>query len=271
MGAEQVGKYSLVRRLLLPANATDKASDTQQLWHLDTKYYTTDVSVQRSIPTEEAHQLAADVQGLVLVFAANSEASFTAIKQWAEQQPSSISEIKLCVANKADAIAANHASAEQAAVMQRTGWLDAAMLWCAENQLEYIEASSINSSLDESLVLDEQQQGIHRIRQALEANYWPNLVMKQPHLNLTEPQSQNSQQSSQIADNLGTAQTSTTASSTSSQSSDGADDSFAAFQSAEEAELDQYDKMFGELRGEECRTWHAALESTPFMCSFLRL
>lgn len=245
VGAHQVGKYTLATRLLQPAIAAGKGADCQQLWHLDTKYYTTDVSLHRSHPSDQAYQLAATSQGIVLVFAADSEPSFQAVRQWAEQLPSSVGEVRLCVANKADAIADQCSSdAEQREELQRSSWLNAAMTWCAENQYEYIEACSTNTQLDKGLVWEEQQQGLHRIKQALEANYWPNLVMRQPQL--TSPH-QGCHESSCIA---ATADQDSEDGCSSSSLSDQDEHDFCHFQSAEEEQLDQFDRMFGELRGE---------------------
>lgn len=249
VGAQQVGKYSLVSRLLCPITAADKDSDKQQLWHLDTKYYTTDVSIHRLHPSQNALETAASCQGLVLVFTAETEASFSVVSQWAEQLPSTVGEIRLCVANKVDAIAlqGNDAPGQQA-MLQRSSWLDAVSVWCAENQFEYIEASSTNTQLDKDLVWEEQQQGVHRIRQALEANYWPNLSMKQPQLNHAELKPQSGQEPCLSAAGADIEQSSEAAGRFSDSCDE--DDSLNAFQSAEEAELDQFDRMFGELRGE---------------------
>ncbi|KAL0044679.1 hypothetical protein WJX82_005291 [Trebouxia sp. C0006] len=63
----------------------------------------------------------------------------------------------------------------------RSSWLQAAQLWCTDNQFEYVEASSTDRKLDESLVWDEQQQGVCRIKQALEANYWPGNTESDPN------------------------------------------------------------------------------------------
>ena len=245
VGPCQVGKYALAKRLLQPAISAEKDADGQQLWHLDTKYYTTDVSIHRSHPSDHAYQQAIDSHGIVLVFAADSEASFQAVSQWAEQLPSSAGEIKLCVANKADTIAAQHTGAcEQKVELWHSSWLTSAIMWCAENQYEYIEASSTNNQLDQQLVWEEQKQGIHRIKQALEANYWPNLVMKQPQLNHGEAPQPGNHASSQTADQ------SNEDSCSSSDLSDEEEHAFSQFQSAEEEQLDQFDRMFGELRGE---------------------
>ena len=247
LGPCQVGKYTLATRLLQPATIAEKDADCQQLWHLDTKYYTTDVCIHRSQPCDRAYEQAKDSQAIVLVFAADSESSFQMVSQWAEQLPSSACEIKLCVANKADAIAAQHIGAgEQQAELRRSSWLTSAIVWCAEKQYEFIEASSTNTQLDQRLVREGQKQGIHRIKQALEANYWPNLVMKQPKLNHAEPPQHSSRESSQTADRADQDNEDSCSSSTLSDH-DGHD--FSQLQSAEEEQLDQFDRMFGELRG----------------------
>ena len=248
VGAQQVGKYSLVSRLLHPAQALKKQSESRQSWQLDTKYYTTAVTVKRFHPSQHATEEALVSQGLLLVFDASSEASFHTVSQWAEQLPSSTGDIRLCIANRVDQLPRQQIiTAETGPNSQRDSWLQNAQLWSADNQFEYIEASSTDCKLDESLVWEEQQQGICRIKQALEANYWPDLQLKKQPQN---PASQvaSSQQFSHTAVDKGQHHSFEVASD-SSGSSEAEFDGFDAFQSADEADLDQFDKMFGELRG----------------------
>lgn len=248
VGTQQVGKYTLVGRLVHPAGTHSKQSGAKQGWQLDTKYYTAAVHIARSPPSQQACEQALTSQGLLLVFDASAEASFSAVSMWAEQLPGSVADIRLCVANKIDKIARQtDSTSEVGPELQRSNWLQAATTWCAENQFEYIEVSSTDRQLDDRLVWEEQQQGVCRVKQALEANYWPGLEMKQQS-ELPEPQAESSQGSSHTAINNGTHRCNEGASS-STGSSEADLDGFNAFQSAEEAELDQFDKMFGELRG----------------------
>jgi len=249
VGAPQAGKYSLVSCLLNPAKTLSKQSESRQIWHLDTKYYTTAVSIGRLHPAEQATEQAVLSQGLVLVFDATSEASFVAVSKWAASLPNSVGDIRLCIANRVDGLPRQPISkAEAAPDLQRSSWLQAAQQWCTDNQFEYIEASSTDRKLDESLVWDEQQQGVCRIKQALEANYWPGLEMKQQHSQPTAPNADGCQGSYQIAVTNGTCQSVETASG-SSGNTESNPNGFEDFQSADEADLDQFDTMFGELRG----------------------
>ena len=253
VGTRQVGKYTLVNQLLRPAGALSKQCQSGQLWALDTKYYTSAVKILRLQPSPEACKQATTSQGLVLVFDANSEASFLAVSAWAEQLSSLDADIRLCVANKVDELPRQHSSETRAApFLQRSSWLQAANLWCAENQFEYVEVSSTDQELDEALVWEEQQQGVFRVKQALEANYWPGLDMKnqsRPHAE-GDPRSRHTAMKS--AANL-----CAEAGSSLSGESDSDVDGFNEFQSAEEADLDQFEKMFGELRGKHTCTCSA--------------
>ncbi|KAL3158909.1 hypothetical protein ABBQ32_011624 [Trebouxia sp. C0010 RCD-2024] len=126
-------------------------------------------------------------------------------------------------------------------------------MWCAENQYEYIQVCSTNTQLDECLVWEEQQQGIHRVKQALEANYWPNLRMRQPQL---APRQQDCHEPSQfptIADHT------VEDSCSSSDLSEQGEHDCSQFQSAEE-QLDQFDRMFGELRATRDKLQHLPRE-----------
>ena len=249
VGAPQAGKYSLVSCLLNPAKTLSKQSESSQIWHLDTKYYTTAVSISRLHPAEQATEQALLSQGLVLVFDATSEASFVAVSKWAAKLPNSVGDIRLCIANRVDQLPRQpNTKAEAVPELQRSSWLQAAQLWCTDNQFEYIEASSKDRKLDESLVWDEQQQGVCRIKQALEANYWPGLEMKQHHSQAAAPYADNLQGSYQSAVTNGTWQSDETANG-SSGTTESDPNGFEDFQSADEADLDQFDTMFGELRG----------------------
>lgn len=249
VGAPQAGKYSLVSCLLSPATTLSKQSESRQIWHLDTKYYTTAVSIGRLHPAEQATEQALLSQGLVLVFDANSEASFVAVSKWAASLPKSVGDIRLCIANRVDQLPRQPITkAEAVPELQRSSWLQAAQLWCTDNQFEYVEASSTDRKVDENLVWDEQQQGVCRIKQALEANYWPGLEMKQHHPQPASPDADGCQGSSQIAVTNGMHQPDETASG-SSGNIESDSNGFEDFQSADEADLDQFDTMFGELRG----------------------
>ncbi|KAA6418025.1 MAG: hypothetical protein FRX49_12025 [Trebouxia sp. A1-2] len=256
VGAPQAGKYSLVSCLLSPAKTLSKQSEFRQIWHLDTKYYTTAVSISRLHPATQATEQALLSQGLLLVFDATSEASFVAVSKWAALLPKSVGDIRLCIANRVDQLPRQSINkAEAVPELQRSSWLQAAQLWCTDNQFEYIEASSTDRKLDENLVWDEQQQGVCRIKQALEANYWPGLEMKQHQPQPTAPDVHGCQGPSQIAVTNGTMQSAETASA-SSGNTESDPNAFEDFQSADEADLDQFDTMFGELRATRDRLQH---------------
>lgn len=248
VGAPQAGKYSLVSCLLSPAKTLSKQSESRQIWHLDTKYYTTAVIIGRLHPAEQATEQALLSQGLVLVFDATSEASFVAVSKWAASLPKSVGDIRLCIANRVDQLPRQpNTKAEVVIELQRSSWLKAAQLWCTDNQFEYVEASSADRKLDENLVWDEQQQGVCRIKQALEANYWPGLEMKPHHPQPTAPNADSCQGSYQNAVTNSTWQSDETASG-SSGNTESDTNGFENFQSADEADLDQFDTIFGELR-----------------------
>ena len=248
VGAPGVGKYTLVCRLVDPAQPHNKQSSAAQLWRLSTKYYTAEVQIKRHHPSVEAQRQADTSQGLVLVFDATSEATFLNASRWAEQLPDSAAEIRLCVANKVDQLHHQQNGVIVHPSLHRSSWLQDAAIWCTEHQFEYIEASSTDSQLDSTLVYDEQLQGVSRLRSALEANYWPGLVMKQPQLQAQPEQRSGHANGNPASTSNGIRHDSENATS-SSKESDADLEAFDSFQSAEEAELDQYEKMFGELRG----------------------
>lgn len=241
VGGAGVGKRCLLSRLLnIKEASSGQPLQQQQPWGLDTKYYRAQVLVERQLPTAKANPAAATCGGLVLVFAADQDSSFLAVKQWVEQLPSDVADVRLCVANKVDKLQ-NPRSSQQESAVQRTPMLQEAMQWCADSLFEYIEVSSTDVELDQQLVWEEQQQGVRRVKEALEAHMWPGLKMKpkqtqhgQHALPANHAGCETTQPEQSVAD-LGSA-------------SDADTGDFKAFQNAEEAEFDQLDKMFEELR-----------------------
>lgn len=249
VGESGVGKQALLSRLLHSNTSSSKQSlKQQQWWDLDTKYYTARVVVERQLPSTEANPAAATCGGLVLVFAADQASTFLAVKQWVEQLPSDVADVRLCVANKIDKLLSPDCSHQEPAV-QRSTLLQEAMQWCADSLFEYVEVSSIDVEVDQHLVWEEQPQGVQRVKEALEAHMWPGLRMKPektPQSRQTLPVSGDSafkQQDTKATHNDAQYQTQTA-----SDSSSGAAELM--LPNAEEAEFDQLDKMFDELRSE---------------------
>ena len=241
IGESGVGKDALISRVIDPSKHSAQPRD-RQLWHLDTKYYTAQVWIEQGLPETDAYASAGTCGGLVLVFAANLESSFLAVKRWAEQLPHESADVRLCIANKVDKCLSSDSSLQKPA-LQHSDWRQQAMQWCADSLFEYIEVSSTDTDLDEHLVWEEQRQGIPRVREALEANLWPCLKMK-PKQNgqrqLPSHDRNQARQDGHAGSNLGQAQ-----SATDSESETG---DFDNFQSAEEVELDQLERMFDELK-----------------------
>eukprot|EP00850_Spirogloea_muscicola_P002395 SM000009S23524 [mRNA] locus=s9:505817:507279:- [translate_table: standard] len=112
--------------------------------------------------------------------------SFAALQQeYASADLSGIS-ILLCVGNKADRAACSDAACQDPRSDASGRPLSApvagprgtALDWCLEKGVEYVDASALDSSFDQGLSVDGDQQGLARIRGALAAHMWPNMLLK---------------------------------------------------------------------------------------------
>lgn len=182
VGAPDVGKFTLIRALQ-PCTEPKSPSPANYSLRLDTKYYTADVAV-RAITTQQQdqqQQLPPDaweqLQALVLVFDANSQASFASVQSWANARDTDSIEVKLLVANKADSLQ-QHSAAGASALSCRPQWLQEAMAWCVDEGYEYVEAAAGKPAVDVALQLDGEQQGAARVLAALQAHMWPGMVKK---------------------------------------------------------------------------------------------
>lgn len=252
VGQADVGKRALMGRLLhIETSESGGPLKQPQQWNLDTKYYTAQVLVDCQMPTDEAASAAATCGGLVLVFAADQQSSFNAVRDWVGQLPSDVADVRLCIANKVDKLLKHSCHCEQPAV-QRTPLLDEAVQWCADNLFEYIEVSSTEPEVDQYLVCEEQQQGVKRVKEALEAHMWPGLMMKSKQMQRGKPALPAPHDTTASLEGSGTSHESkqTHVQSTSDSESDG--NLVEALQCTEEGEFDQLDKMFQELQSEPC-------------------
>jgi hypothetical protein len=185
VGVPDVGKFTLIRALQLSPEPKAPCTADYTL-RLDTKYYTADVAVRAlSMQQQDTQQqLHADaweqLQALVLVFDASDEGSFSSVRSWADTRDTDSIEVKLLVANKVDTLQQQSptASSTDAAAACRTQWLQESMSWCVDEGFEYVEAAAGKPAVDAALQLDGEQQGVARVRAALEAHMWPGLVQK---------------------------------------------------------------------------------------------
>ena len=137
----------------------------------------------------------------------NRETTFESLKSWAAaNETSDGAEIKLCIANRVDAL-------WEGGGVKRSDWMEAAQNWCTDNLYEYIEVTQStqhtlrisimlpgcgdtkrqvpehalclgsqvapqNPDIDACLELEGVKQGLRRVVLALEAHMWPGLTMK---------------------------------------------------------------------------------------------
>jgi len=135
-------------------------------WHIDTKYYTADVRLcTTETRTFGDEDFAASVHGFILYFNTNDEGSFGQVQSWLPFLKEMEPQVQLLVCRNATA---NHVVPRQRV-----------LTWCLENGFELVEMEPEEDSDDE--VDDDFQEttGIKRVIQALHANPWPNLVMKE--------------------------------------------------------------------------------------------
>ena len=97
VGPAGAGKQTLLARLIHPSRPAAAGGSTLKL---NNKYYSADVPIQTcTLSAVQQRQIDA-AEGIVLVFDATQQASFTAVQGWAEQNDPAAAEVRLCIASK---------------------------------------------------------------------------------------------------------------------------------------------------------------------------
>lgn len=217
IGSSTVGKRTLLSRLLSvdSEDAFDSASEVNvHGWTINTKYYTADVAVWMahlhdgfSVENLPAFQR---MTALVMVFDMNDLSSLTALQGWVSHTDIQNFEILLCVGNKVDLVPDHPVHVEyrrrllkledsaadlysefsEFGISETEGtsllggeepsWdiRKSCLEWCAEHNIEFIEACASNADFDKCLSVDGDLQGVERIYGALSAHMWPGMVLK---------------------------------------------------------------------------------------------
>ena len=131
-GAAGVGKRSIAARLL--GLADDHNISLPCNWHLDTKYYTSDVQIRLATISHDepcSSGQVADSEALLLVFDVTEEESMHSLQRWVESLNGDLPEVCLMLANRMDLLAPDSSASE--------GWHEQAQDWCCQNLFEYIE------------------------------------------------------------------------------------------------------------------------------------
>eukprot|EP00887_Chlorella_sp_A99_P002101 scaffold21.g2101.t1 len=178
LGEPGVGKHSLAGRVM-GGGPLDKGRASHP-WTLDTKYYTAEVAVEiRRLGPEYSAAMAAGYEAVVLVFDAGRPASFDTLRVWWEASGDGDVAVKLAVAAKADCLGAAAGTSSS-----RPAWLEEAVAWCGKQFIEYVESSAQEAAAPAPgrLPLGEEggePGGTARVLEALQANMWPGLCMKE--------------------------------------------------------------------------------------------
>jgi hypothetical protein len=217
IGSSTVGKRTLLSRLFSvdSEDAFDSASEVNvHGWTINTKYYTADVAVWMahlhdgfSVENLPAFQR---MTALVMVFDMNDLSSLTALQGWVSHTDIQNFEILLCVGNKVDLVPDHPVHVEyrrrllkledsaadlysefsEFGISETEGtsllggeepsWdiRKSCLEWCAEHNIEFIEACASNADFDKCLSVDGDLQGVERIYGALSAHMWPGMVLK---------------------------------------------------------------------------------------------
>ncbi|KAL9255081.1 hypothetical protein AKJ16_DCAP00410 [Drosera capensis] len=202
---------------LLDVDFEDADSSSEVIakgWMINTKYYTADVSVWiahlhdgfslSSLPNSK------NLAALVMIFDMNDLASLVALKEWVARSDIQKFDILLCIGNKVDLVHGHPVHVEYRKRLQRlenplaytdddfteygicetegTSLLDNGELsveikkscleWCADRNIEYLEACASNIEFDKCLSVDGDSQGVERLFGALSAYMWPGMALK---------------------------------------------------------------------------------------------
>ncbi|KAJ8751381.1 hypothetical protein K2173_016578 [Erythroxylum novogranatense] len=216
IGSSNVGKRTILSRLLSVdfRDVSDDASSSSQIlfhgWTIDTKYYAADVCVWMGDLNDELlianlpfyDRLAA----VVLVFDLTDLSTLTALKDWVSRNDVCKFDVLLCIGNKVDLVPGHPVHSEyRRRQLQRNGessdeitdfesegasllgyeqeqpaWdiRRSCLEWCADNNIEYIEACASNPDFDKCLSVNGDSQGVERLFGALSAYMWPGMILK---------------------------------------------------------------------------------------------
>ncbi|KDR19806.1 alpha- and gamma-adaptin-binding protein p34-like [Zootermopsis nevadensis] len=136
-------------------------------WHIDTKYYTTDVnlcSVEKK--TLGSEQFAMSVEAVVIHFDSNKNDGLAAVESWLSFLKEFEPEVQILLCERC------HEN-PSVGVCRVT-----AQEWCVEQGFELVE---LNPELDTEWEAEQdfiETTGIKRVVQAMHAHLWPNLRMK---------------------------------------------------------------------------------------------
>ncbi|KAL5063558.1 hypothetical protein RYX36_025295 [Vicia faba] len=214
IGSSTVGKRTLLSRLISvdSEDAFDSASEVNvHGWTINNKYYTADVAVWMAhlhdgFSVENVSGFD-QMTALVMVFDMNDLSSLTALQGWLSHTDIQNFEILLCIGNKVDLVpdhpvhveyrrrmlkledsSANEFSEYGISESEGTSLLGSeepswdirklCLEWCAEQNIEFIEACASNADFDKCLSVDGDLQGVERLYGALSAHMWPGMVLK---------------------------------------------------------------------------------------------
>lgn len=156
---------SILRVNELPASTSVVENVVSYPWHVETKYYTADVSLcitdNRTIGSEE---FAKAVQAVVITFDSTQMSSFDEVKMWLPYLKEIESPVQVLVCDR---------SLDEDVISRRS-----LVGWCLDNGFELVELHPIES--DDGSDEDDFKEsfGIERIVEALSCHSWPNMVMK---------------------------------------------------------------------------------------------
>jgi hypothetical protein len=162
-----VGQPGVGKSTVLKALGCSPSENNNEPCHLqlDTKYYTVDVNVEVIEPSQATIPDWTCPDGLLLVVDARDKQTYDAVRAWAVEHDLGSAEVRLLISNKSD----------QCGVCP---WHQAALDWCVDEGFEYISVAAAVPEADARLASGEDQQGMARVRSALEANMWPGLKFK---------------------------------------------------------------------------------------------
>ncbi|WOH08772.1 hypothetical protein DCAR_0728220 [Daucus carota subsp. sativus] len=234
IGSPNVGKRTILSRLLSVdfEDASDSSRDLLAYgWTIDTKYYSADVSLWMAHLQDgfsvEALPVFDRLAALVMVFDMNDLSSLDALKKWVSRTDIQTFDILLCIGNKVDLLPGHSAHVGYRRRLQKLeeSWgstfseLDygisetegssllgdeessgqiknSCLEWCAEHNIEYVEACASNADFDKCLSVDGDSQGVERIHGALSAHMWPGMILKSGN-RIAEPSLPESQELSE--------------------------------------------------------------------------
>lgn len=169
---------SQIRQLVATMSDTPiNDSSNATIWNIDNKYYEAEVSLNmlsldESVDLISPPPLATTAcQAVILVFDATSADEFTCVRTWKE---------KCCDQDTVELTLAVALYPENVRREEPPPHVQEAEQWCLDEMYELVHVDVKSFGDARSILLEDDEEGVGRLLQALQAHMWPGMTRKRP-------------------------------------------------------------------------------------------